>query len=401
MTEWATPRAAPRLRGRENTSLASRAFDRESPLRRLDWILMVSVLTLCVLGSLLVWSATRQREIGLHADPQAFLKKDLLNLTIGLGLGSCAALLDYRALRAYVPFIYGASILGLLVVLSPLGSTIKGAHSWIVLPAGFQVQPSEFAKVAMVVAMAMILGEKRDQDAGPGDRDVLLTLALGAVPIGLIMLQPDLGMVMVIVFMILGVLTASGAPKRWVIGLITLGVLFGAAILHFHLLKPYQEARLTEFAKQGQHLSAAGFNTNQSRIAIGSGGVFGAGLFHGTQTQGQFVPEQQTDFVFSAAGEELGFVGAGGILLLLGIVLWRALRIASRAGDAFGTLVASGVVAWFAFQAFINIGMTMGIMPVTGLPLPFVSYGGSAMFANMMAIGLLQNVYLRSRRDHA
>lgn len=401
MTDWVTPRSAPRLGRREQASWVSRMFDRDSVLRRLDWVLLLAVLVLCVLGSLLVWSATRQREIGLHADPQAFLKKDLLNLLIGLGLGSAAALLDYRALRAYVPFIYGASIVGLLVVLSPLGATIKGAHSWIVLPAGFQIQPSEFAKVAMVVGMAMILGEKRDQDVGPGDRDVFLLLGLAAVPMGLIMLQPDFGTCMVFVFTILGVLAVSGAPKRWVGGLIALGVLFGAAILHFHLLKPYQEARLTEFAKPAQHLSAAGFNTNQSRIAIGSGGIFGAGLFHGTQTQGQFVPEQQTDFVFSAAGEELGFVGAGGILLLLGTVLWRALRIAATAGDAFGTLVAAGVVAWFAFQSFVNIGMTMGIMPVTGLPLPFVSYGGSSMFANLMAIGLLQNVHLRSRRDHA
>jgi rod shape determining protein RodA len=166
-----------------------------------------------------------------------------------------------------------------------------------------------------------------------------------------------------------------------------------------HLLQQYQIDRLTNFTNPRKDTQGFGYNTHQARIAIGSGGWLGKGLFHGTQTNGQFVPEQQTDFVFTVAGEELGLLGAGLIVLLVGVVLWRGLSIASRAEDSFGTLVAVGVVCWFGFQAFENIGMTVGIMPVTGLPLPFVSYGGSSMFANMLAVGLLQNVYVRSRPD--
>jgi rod shape determining protein RodA len=299
-------------------------------------------------------------------------------------------------LRAYAPIVYVLSCLGLIAVLSPLGSTINGAHSWFVI-GPFQVQPSEFAKVALVVGMAMILAEKRDNEDNPRDADVLLVLALAAVPMGLILLQPDFGTMMVFVFIILGVLAVSGAPMRWIGGLVLCGVLFGGAILHFHLLKDYQEKRLTAFANHKVDPRGIGYNVNQAVTAIGSGGVPGKGLFNGSQTNGQFVPEQQTDFVFTVAGEELGFIGAGAILLMLGVVLWRGTRIAANAGDLFGTLLAAGVVSWFAFQAFVNIGMTLGIMPVTGLPLPFVSYGGSSMFANMMAIGLLNNVHMRSR----
>jgi rod shape determining protein RodA len=396
VTEWTTPRASPvPLSGRE--SLRAKAFgSRDSPLRRLDWTLVLCAVALSSLGALLVWSATRANLEAKGIDPNTFLKRHVLNVMIGLALGAVAALVDYRMLRAYAPIVYIASCAGLVAVLSPLGSTINGAHSWIVIGGGFQIQPSEFAKVALVVGMAMILGEKRDNETDPRDGDVLLVLALAAVPMALILLQPDFGTMMVFVFVILGVLAVSGAPRRWVAGLIILGVLGGFGILHFHLLKDYQEKRLTAFANPDADPKHSGYNVKQAKIAIGSGRVTGKGLFKGTQTNGQFVPEQQTDFVFTVAGEELGFVGAGAILLLLGMVLWRGTRIAVNAGDMFGTLVAAGVVSWFAFQSFVNIGMTLGIMPVTGLPLPFVSYGGSSMFANMIAVGLLCNVKMRS-----
>ena len=394
MTDWTTPRISPVPLGRRE-SLRTRAFDRDSPLRRLDWLLVVAVVALAVVGGLLIWSATQSNLEARGADPTAFLKRHILNLCIGLAMGGVAALVDYRMLRAYAPIVYAGSVLGLVAVLF-IGTTINGSHSWIVIGGGFQIQPSEFAKVALVVGMAMILGEKRDGEDDPRDIDVLLVLALAAVPMGLIFLQPDFGTMMVFVFVILGTLAVSGAPARWVAGLILLGVLAGWGILHFHMLKPYQEARFTTFANPTADPGGVGYNVNQARIAIGSGGAFGKGLFNGTQTDGEFVPEQQTDFVFTVAGEELGFVGAGAILALLGIVLWRGVRIAALAGDAFGTLVAAGVVSWFAFQSFVNIGMTLGIMPVTGLPLPFVSYGGSSMFANMVAVGLLLNVHMRS-----
>ena len=207
-----------------SASLRERALRRESPLRRLDLVLALSVAALVVLGALLVWSATRQRMLAAGLDPQTFLKKHALNATIGLVLGTGAALVDYRALRAYAPVVYALSCLGLVVVLSPLGATINGAHSWIVLPAGFQIQPSEFAKVAIVVGMAMILGEKRDGEDVPRDADVLLVLSLTAVPMALIMLQPDLGTTLVIVFIVLGALAVAAAPTRWIGGLLLAGV---------------------------------------------------------------------------------------------------------------------------------------------------------------------------------
>jgi rod shape determining protein RodA len=394
--DWSTPRISPvSLRPRE-VSIHERFLDRTSPLRHLDVWLLLAVSTLVSVGGLLIWSATREHQRALGLDPDAFLKKHIINACLGIGLGVAAALVDYRALRAYAPFVYGASCIGLVVVLSPLGSTINGAHSWIVLPAGFQIQPSEFAKLAIVVGMAMLLGEKRDAEDVPRHGDVVAVLGLCVVPMALIMLQPDFGTTMVFIFTILGVLTAAQAPGRWIGGLIVAGVLAGGLVAP-HVLKDYQLDRFRVVADPKLAPHGVGYNTQQARIAIGSGGVFGKGLFHGTQTQGRFIPEQQTDFVFTVAGEELGLAGGAGIICALGVVLWRGLRIAQQASDPFGRLVAAGVVSWFAFQSFVNIGMTLGIMPVTGLPLPFVSYGGSSMFANLMAVGLLLNVHMRSR----
>jgi rod shape determining protein RodA len=207
-----------------------------------------------------------------------------------------------------------------------------------------------------------------------------------------VMLMPDLGSVMVMVIIVLGALVASGADKRWILGLLAAGAAGAVAIWQLHVLDQYQINRFAAFANPALDPAGVGYNTNQARIAIGSGGLTGMGLFHGSQTTGQFVPEQQTDFVFTVAGEELGFVGAGLILLLLGVVLWRACRIARGTTELYGTIVAAGIIAWFAFQSFENIGMTLGIMPVAGLPLPFVSYGGSSMFAVWVAVGLLQSI---------
>jgi rod shape determining protein RodA len=388
---YSPPTAGPR---RPDRSVSTRLFGRESMLWRLDWILMSAVLALGVLGAVLVWSATRQRMLDIGSDPQYFVKRHVLNLLIGLALGAMTAAFDYRMLRAYAPLVYVASVLGLIAVLF-VGTTINGAHSWIKLPAGFTIQPSEFAKLAIVLGVAMLLAERRDGEDAPRDIDVVQALAFAAVPVGLIVLQPDLGTIIVISFIVLGMLAIAGVRTRWILGLIGLVVVGAVVAVQIGVLSEYQVERFESFANPNANSQAAGYNTNQARIAIGSGGLFGKGLFEGTQTSGKFVPEQQTDFVFTVAGEELGLVGAGLVIALVAVVLWRAVRIAMFADDPFGTLVAAGVACWFAFQAFENIGMTMGIMPVTGLPLPFVSYGGSSMFANMMAVGLLQNVHMR------
>ena len=395
MTDWTTPRTAP-YSVRRRDSLRERALDRESPLRRLDWVLLGAVAALCTLGALLVWGATKPHNVALGIDPNSYLKKDLLNVSIAVVLGSMAALVDYRTIRAYTPVVYLASLAGLVLVLVH-GVTVNGSHSWIKLGAGFEVQPSEFAKIALIIAAAMLLGEKRDGADAPDQRDVWLTLALAAVPILLILKQPDVGTVMVIGFVVFGVISISGVSSKWIIGMVAVAIIGAVVIMHLHLLKQYQIDRFTSFTNPAKDTQGSGYNTHQARIAIGSGGLLGKGLFHGTQTNGQFVPEQETDFVFTVAGEELGLIGSGLVVLLIGVVLWRGLSIAARAEDAYGTLLAVGVVCWFGFQAFENIGMTVGIMPVTGLPLPFVSYGGSSMFASMIAIGLLQNVHMRSR----
>lgn len=366
-------------------------------LRGLDWTLILVVLVLSVIGAVLVRSATFQLMIERGEDPESYVKRHILNLLIGFVLGGVVTVLDYRLLRAYVPILYAVACVGLVAVLTPLGSTINGSHSWIVLGGGFQVQPSEFAKVGLVVLLAMILGEPRDGEIGPGRRDVLLALALAVLPAALIMLQPDLGTTLVFGAVVLGMLAVSGAQKRWLGGLVAGGIGTAAAAWAFGVLKPYQIARFTAFLDPSADPRGAGYNAQQARIAIGSGGAFGKGLFEGEQTGGHFVPEQQTDFIFTVAGEEFGFAGGAVIIVLLGIVLWRGLRIALQAADLFGTLVATGVVCWLAFQTFENVGMTLGIMPITGLPLPFVSYGGSATFANMIAFGLLQAVHVRRR----
>lgn len=395
MTDWSeTARSSPIARRRPE-SLAARALDRESFFRRLDWVLIGTVTVLCVMGVALVWAATKPQGVS-----SSYLKKDVLNIIIGVGLAVVAASIDYRTLRAYTPVLYVASILGLLAVLSPLGQRINGAHSWISFGGGFEIQPSEFAKVAVVLGMAMLLSEKREGIAEPTTTDVLLCLGLAAVPVFLILAQPDVGSIMVFGFIIFGMLSLSGISAKWIVGMLAFALIGSLLIAHLHLLKQYQLDRFTSFTQSGNAKSAAtfGFNQQQALTAIGHGGIFGQGLGHGSQTQGQFVPEQQTDFVFSVAGEELGLVGSGLIVLLGGLVLWRALRIARLAEDRFGMLMAVGIVCWFGFQIFENVGMNLGIMPITGLPLPFVSYGGTSMFASMVGIGLLQNVHIRTAR---
>ncbi|MEU1704153.1 rod shape-determining protein RodA [Streptomyces sp. NPDC005706] len=372
----------------------TRLFARDSLARRLDWPILLSALALSGIGSLLVFSATRNRTEINQGDPYYFLLRHLMNTGIGLVLMIGTLWLGHRALRNAVPILYGLSVFGILAVLTPLGSTVNGAHSWIVLGGGFSLQPSEFVKITIILGMAMLLAAR--VDAGdkkyPDHRTVLQSLGLAAVPILIVLLMPDLGSVMVMVVIILGVLLTSGASNRWVFGLITAGTVGAIAVWQLHILDEYQIARFAAFANPDLDPAGVGYNTNQARIAIGSGGLTGAGLFHGSQTTGQFVPEQQTDFVFTVAGEELGFIGAGLIILLLGILLWRACRIARDSTELYGTIVAAGIIAWFAFQSFENIGMTLGIMPVTGLPLPFVSYGGTSMFAVWIAVGLLQSI---------
>ena len=390
---YSLPRAGT-FAGRPRSVLA-RAFARNSVLRQMDWLLVVVVSGLSAIGILLVWSATQPSLAAAGEDPRSYLKKQLLWAVIGLLLMFAVSFVDSRRLRSWAPLVYGATLLGLVAVLSPLGSDINGAHAWISLPGGFQVEPSEFAKVALILMVATVFSRARG--TRPGLRSVLLALAVAAPLIALVVIEPALGVALVLSVTAATMIVVSGAKLRILAALAaTLGlVIFAAGGLH--LLKSYQLTRFTSFLHPSADLSGAGYNAAQAKIAVGSGGMFGTGLFHGQLVAGNFVPAQQTDFIFTVAGEELGFVGAIVIVFLLGVVIVRALRIAARADDLFGLLVASGIAIWFAFQSFVNIGMTIGITPITGLPLPFISYGGSAIFADMIAIGLLQSVHRRHR----
>ncbi|MEV8348915.1 rod shape-determining protein RodA [Streptomyces niveus] len=367
---------------------------RDSLARRLDWPLMFSALALSAVGSVLVWSATRNRTDLNAGDPYHFFFRHILNTGIGFALMIGTIWLGHRTLRGAVPVLYGVSVVLVLLVLTPLGATINGAHAWIVLGGGFTLQPSEFVKITIILGMAMMLAARVDagDQVHPDHRTVAKSLGLAVVPILIVMMMPDLGSVMVMAVIVLGVLLSSGASNRWIFGLVGAGVVGAVAVAALGVLDEYQINRFAAFANPELDPAGVGYNTNQARIAIGSGGLTGTGLFKGSQTTGQFVPEQQTDFVFTVAGEELGFLGAGLILLLLGVVLWRACRIARETTELYGTIVAAGIIAWFAFQSFENVGMTLGIMPVAGLPLPFVSYGGTSMFAVWIAVGLLQSI---------
>ncbi|MDH2414056.1 rod shape-determining protein RodA [Nocardioides sp. CER19] len=364
--------------------------------RRIDWLLMGAVALLATVSCLLVWSATSHRDALTGGDGGLFLRKQLVNVVIGVVLMAVVWATDHRWIRIVTPLVYLASIGGLVLVLVN-GATINGSRSWINV-GGMSLQPSELAKLAVVIGMALVLAERTEgrwrTHVGVGD--VVAMLLVAAVPTALIVLQPDLGTTLVLSATVFGVLAAAGTPRRWLALLAGAGVTVAAAAIAAGVLKAYQIDRFMAFTNPGLDPKGAGYNVQQARIAIGNGGPFGQGLFHGKVTQGGFVPEQHTDFVFTVAGEELGLVGAAVLVLLLGVVLWRSLRIAARTDDLFGRIAAAGIACWFGFQAFQNIGMCLGIMPVTGVPLPFLSYGGTSMFASMLAVGLLQNIHGRS-----
>jgi len=344
-----------------------------------------------------VWAATAPSLRAAGLDPHGYLKKTALWGVLGLILMFVTASIDYRRYRRRAPMIYAASLLLLLAVLSPAGQSVNGAKAWIALPGGFQIEPSEFAKLGLVVSTAWLLSRRNLESRRPGLKDVGLAVLAAAPLIILVEREPALGVMLVLVATLAGMIVVSGIRLYLVGSLVAAAAAAVYAVSRMHLLKGYQLTRLTAFLHPHNDLAGVGYNALQAKIAIGSGGMFGQGLFHGTFTGGNFVPSVQTDFIFTVAGEELGFAGCAVIVFLLAVVIFRAIRIAAVADDMFGMLVASGVAIWFLFQSFVNVGMTIGIMPITGLPLPFVSYGGSAIFADMIAIGLLQSV----RRHHS
>ena len=369
-----------------------------SIFRGFDPILTIAVALLLIIGTLIVYAATRNWYAANGLDPEYYLKRHVINIVIGVLLAWGTTVIDYRLLRAYTPILWGLGVLGLVFVLIPgVGSEVNGAKAWIPLPGGFQIQPAELAKISIIVGLSMLLSERSHDSNEPSSRDVLRALGVAAIPMGLILMQPDMGTVFIISASVVAIIGISGASLKWVAGLLLLAVLGGVVATQSGVISEYQVKRLQSFVDPNADSQGSGYQLKQARITVGSGGLLGTGLFNGPQTNGRFVPEQQTDFIFTVAGEELGFLGCGVIILLYLTILMRAFGIARRSADPYGRLVCTGVIAWFAFQTFENIGMTLGLMPMTGVPLPFMSYGGSSMFANLIGFGLLQNVHARHK----
>jgi rod shape determining protein RodA len=375
-----------------------RKGSRPSAFAGFDPILTIAVALLLLIGTLLVYAATRNWYAANGLDPEYYLKRHILNIMIGSLLAWGTTVIDYRLIRAYTPLLWIFGVIGLTAVLIPgVGAEVNGAKAWIGLPFGFQLQPAELAKISIIVGMSMILSERTHDTDAAQHRDVLQALVVAGIPVLLIAAQPDMGTIFIISIAVLTIIAVSGAPMRWVVGLILVAVIGSFTAVKVGVINDYQVKRLQAFVDPNVDTQGSGYQLRQARITVGSGGLIGTGLFNGPQTNGRFVPEQQTDFIFTVAGEELGFLGCGLILILYLVVLMRAFGIARRSNDPYGKLVCTGVIAWFAFQAFENIGMTLGMMPMTGVPLPFVSYGGSSMFATMIGFGLLQNVNARHR----
>ena len=354
---------------------------------QLDWILVAAPLVLSVLGCVLVSSA------GNAAGNAGLGRRQLLGLLAALMLGYLVTRIEPRSLRAWAPALYLVSIATMFLAFTPLGVEIAGARAWVSLPMGFTLQPSEFAKLALIVALAATLAVGRGGQAVT-DRTVVHALAVAALPLAMVLLGNDTGSAIIITGVVAAIMLVAEVPWRWLAGLSGAAVAAVVLVVSTGLLADYQMQRLLAFLDPTADPTGFGLNTLQSRVAVGSGGAFGQGLFAGPQTQGGFVPVNDSDFVFTVAAEELGFAGGMFILVCLAVIVWRGLRIAFDARDMFTRLVAVGVSAWFAFQSFENIGMTLGITPVTGVTLPFVSYGGSSMIAAWLGIGLLQLVRL-------
>jgi rod shape determining protein RodA len=363
-----------------------------APWRHIDLVLVGCIVAVGALGCLMIFSATRGR------DPSdfdtSFLLKQVLYVSIGAAIMLLVALIDYRRYRELAPILYGVVLVSLLMVVTGLGSERKGSQAWFQI-GPFQLQPSELAKIVVIIALASVIAHF---DSELDAKRLAVVLAVAGVPMALIMLQPDLGTTLVFVAVGMGMLLIGGARVRHIAALTLVGIVGVGMVLNSGMLETFQQCRLTSFLETQDKECAerdASYNLEQAKTAIGSGGLTGSGPFNGTQTRLDIVPEQHTDFIFTAVGEELGFIGAATLLALLSIIAWRIWRTAQLARDPLGTLICVGVLSMFVFQVFENVGMTMGIMPITGIPLPFVSYGGSSTLTAFIAMGLVLNVHMR------
>ena len=373
-------------------------FDVGAVLRRLDWLLLLAVVTLVGYG---LWAIGGITRFDVPGSPDYFVNRQVIAVAAG-GIAMLVAILIPPAVyQRHWRLLYGGMI-GVMLFVFVFAAAVRGSKRWIDL-GPFQFQPSEFGKLVFVLAIAGFLVERGRRVGELGT--VATAIGLGLVPIGLVFVQPDLGTALVYGAALTAVLFLSGV--RWV-HLIVLGVttivlltsvLWLLPAAGMPVLKPYQTARLTGFTNPDSDPGGSTYNVTQSRTAVGAGGFSGRGVAGASQTRLDYLPEHATDFVFASFAEQRGFVGTSILLLLYLLVVWRGLRVVTVAGDLYGAVVAGGIVFAFLFQVFVNVGMTMGIAPVTGIPLPFVTVGGSSMVANLMAVGVLQAIHARGRAE--
>ena len=364
-----------------------------------DVVLVAAAALIGAFGCLMIYTATRDQLQAAGLSPTYYLKRQAAFIVLGVVVMLAVAAIDYRKLRDWAPAIYGLSIVLLLAVYA-VGHKSKGAQAWFQV-GSYQMEPSEFVKIALIIALASFCAAAKGKVTG---RAFVALLALSALPFILIYKQPDLGTALVLAAVLVAVLLIGGASSRHLIALGLVTAVLGFGVVHFGVLKSYQQARLTSFVSSPNQPDAALlrspaganlYNLAEAKTAIGNGGVTGRGLGKGTMTNLSYVPEQRTDFIFTAVGEQLGLVGSAVLLLLFALVIWRTWQAANLSRDKFGTLVCVGVLAMLTFQVFENIGMTMGIMPVAGIPLPLMSYGGSAVIATFAGLGLVLSVRMR------
>ncbi len=363
-------------------------------LRRVDWLLLLAVGLLVGYG---LWAIAGITRFDVPGEPDYFVRRQAIAVALGTAGLVVAAIVPPSRYRRHWRLVYGATI-GLMIFVFAFAEAIRGSKRWLDI-GPFQFQPSEFGKLFFVLAIAGFLVERSDR---LGElRTVWTALALGAVPLGLVFLQPDLGTALVYSAALIAVLFVAGV--RWLhlavltvgAALLVLSMLWWLPAAGVQVLKPYQTARLTGFTNPDSDPSGLTYNVDQSITSIGAGGISGRGVDDASQTRLDYLPEHATDFVFASLAEQRGFMGASILLLLYLLVVWRGLRVITVSGDLYGAVVAGGIVFAFLFQVFVNVGMTMGIAPVTGIPLPFVTVGGSSMVANLLAVGVLQAIHVR------
>lgn len=364
--------------------------------RNLDFTVLAVVGLLIILGLVMVFSATHANHNLTGGDPFSFVKKQAVAVFIGFICLFLLLFTDYRLSDSMSQILYILNIVMLILVLV-LGTEKNGAKSWL-----FGFQPSEFSKIIMIITLGKYLAER---DSLSSFFDFLGPFLFAGIPLILILLQPDLGTALVFIFFLFMMMYVAGAPGWKLSAIILSAVLLVALMFTSHYLlhtplpiKEYQVKRLTSFINPKNDPQGSGWNLNQAIIAVGSGQFFGKGLFRGTQGRLGYLPEHHTDFIFAILCEELGFVGGFGVLFLYFTLIWRGIRIAFQAKDKTGSLIAIGIVSMFLFHILENAGMNIGLMPITGIPLPFISYGGTSMMANLIAVGILINIWARRQK---